>query len=344
MIEYKKANILKADTEAVINTVNCVGVMGRGIALQFKNAFPENFRAYEAACKRREVQVGKMFVFETGSLTNPRYIINFPTKRHWRDKSQIDDIESGLLDLVKEIQARNIRSVSIPPLGCGLGGLKWDDVRPRIEAALSAIPNLDVVIFEPNDTLEQAYSFGSKADPVMTAGRAALLVLMGRYLAGFMDTGITLLEVHKLLYFLQEAGEPLRLKYVKALYGPYAENLRHVLRNMEGHFISGYKNQDNPKQELELMPNSFEKAESFLSDKPETHARQKRVAELVEGFETAFGLELLASVHWVVCREGAQTIDEIIKSVHAWNTRKQQFSANQIRITEQTLREKGWFY
>lgn len=199
-------------------------------------------------------------------------------------------------------------------------------------------------IYEPNDTLEQAYSFGSKADPVMTAGRAALLVLMGRYLAGFMDTGITLLEVHKLLYFLQEAGEPLRLKYVKALYGPYAENLRHVLRNMEGHFISGYKNQDNPKQELELMPNSFEKAESFLSDKPETHARQKRVAELVEGFETAFGLELLASVHWVVCREGAQTIDEIIKSVHAWNTRKQQFSANQIRITEQTLREKGWFY
>ena len=135
MIEYKTGDILAADTEALVNTVNCVGVMGRGIALQFKNAFPENFVAYERACRLGEVQPGRMFVFDTHGLTNPRFIINFPTKRHWRGKSRLEDIDSGLEALVEEIRARGIRSIAIPPLGSGLGGLNWLDVRPRIEQA-----------------------------------------------------------------------------------------------------------------------------------------------------------------------------------------------------------------
>jgi O-acetyl-ADP-ribose deacetylase (regulator of RNase III) len=149
MIESKIGDILQADAEALVNTVNCVGIMGRGIALQFKLAFPENFKAYEAACARDEVRPGRMFVFETGFLANPKYVINFPTKRHWRDKSRIEDIDAGLKALVDEIRRRGIRSIAVPPLGSGLGGLDWAEVRPIIEAALGNL-DLQAVVFEPH--------------------------------------------------------------------------------------------------------------------------------------------------------------------------------------------------
>ena len=129
MIEYTTGDILRSDAEALVNTVNCVGVMGRGIALQFKNLFPANFKAYAAACKRQEVRPGRMFVFDIGQLTLPRYIINFPTKRHWRGKSRMEDIESGLAALVETIRERGIRSIAVPPLGSGLGGLDWVEIR-----------------------------------------------------------------------------------------------------------------------------------------------------------------------------------------------------------------------
>lgn len=149
MIEYKHGDILREDAEALINTVNCMGIMGRGIALQFKNAFPENFKAYAKACKQNEVQPGKMFVFETGQLTNPRYIINFPTKRHWRGKSRIEDIETGLQTLIDTIHKYNIRSIAIPPLGSGLGGLDWSIVKSRIEDTLKALIDVRIIIYEP---------------------------------------------------------------------------------------------------------------------------------------------------------------------------------------------------
>lgn len=143
------SNILEEDAEALVNTVNCVGVMGRGVALEFKRAFPKNFSAYADACKHREVKPGRMFVFETGHLSNPRFVVNFPTKRHWRDKSRMEDIESGLLDLASEIRDRDIRSIAIPALGCGLGGLNWSEVRPKIEEVLGDISDLHVAVFEP---------------------------------------------------------------------------------------------------------------------------------------------------------------------------------------------------
>ena len=154
MIEYKTGDILSENVEALVNTVNCVGVMGRGIALQFKKAFPENFKVYAKACKREEVQPGRIFVFEPGQLANPRYIFNFPTKRHWRGKSRIEDIELGLEALVKEIRARGVRSVAIPPLGSGLGGLDWNEVRPRIEKALAGIDDVRLIVFEPGGAPE----------------------------------------------------------------------------------------------------------------------------------------------------------------------------------------------
>jgi O-acetyl-ADP-ribose deacetylase (regulator of RNase III) len=207
MIELTTGDILRADAEALVNTVNCVGIMGRGVALQFKNDFPENFKAYKAACARDEVQPGKMFVFETGRLSNPKFIINFPTKRHWRGKSRMEDIDSGLEALVEEIRNRGIRSIAIPPLGSGLGGLDWSEVRPRIEAALGGIDDVDVIIFEPNGA---PAGTKSREVPSMSPGRAALIVLIHRYLGGLMDPFVTLLEVHQLMYFMQEAGEPLR--------------------------------------------------------------------------------------------------------------------------------------
>ena len=223
MIKYKSGNILEDDSEALVNTVNCVGVMGRGIALQFKHAYPENFKAYLKACKNEEVKPGRMLVFETGQLSNPRYIINFPTKRHWRGKSRMEDIQSGLSALVDTIYSYNIRSIAIPPLGSGLGGLNWTDVKTRIDTALQSLTDVQISVYEPQGAPATEKMVYSRDVPTMTTGRAVLVELISRYLDGLLDPFVTLLEVHKLMYFMQEAGEPLRLNYQKGSYGPYAE-------------------------------------------------------------------------------------------------------------------------
>jgi O-acetyl-ADP-ribose deacetylase (regulator of RNase III) len=343
MIEYKTGDILAEDAEAIVNTVNCVGVMGRGIALQFKKAFPANFKSYAAACKREEVQPGQMFVFDTGGLTNPRFIINFPTKRHWRGKSRIEDIESGLSALTNVIKERNIQSIAIPPLGSGLGGLEWSQVRSKIEETLKGLHDVRVIIFEPKGAPETDKMVHNREVPKMTAGRASLVELMRRYLGGLLDPFVTLLEVHKLMYFMQAAGEPLKLKYKKGLYGPYAENLRHVLNAIEGHFVSGYADGgDEPDKQLELVPGVLEDADAFLKDKPETQAHFKRVSDLVEGFESPFGLELLSTVHWVVSNEQNHSVDDVVANVYAWNDRKKQFTRRQIKLSLEILTRKGW--
>lgn len=343
MIEYRTGDILQADAEALVNTVNCVGIMGRGIALQFKEAFPTNFKAYAAACARHEVEPGRMFVVETGFVTNPKYVINFPTKRHWRAKSRIGDIETGLQALVQEIRGRGIRSIAVPPLGSGLGGMDWRDVRPRIEAALGNLEGVQVVVFEPQGASDRPARRAVRDTPKMTPGRAALIVLVRRYLDGLMDPFVTLLEVHKLLYFMQAAGQPLRLRYDKGPHGPYATNLRHVLREVEGYFLSGYLNGgDVPGQRLELVPGAVKDAEALLEGDAKTRERFERVAELVEGFESPFGLELLSTVHWVVTHEGAGTADEAAARTYAWNDRKKRFSPRQIALAFDVLARKGW--
>lgn len=343
MIQFKTGDILAEDAEVLVNTVNCVGVMGRGIALQFKNAFPENFKAYEAACKREEVLPGKMFIFETNTLTNPKYIVNFPTKRHWRGKSRIEDIEAGLNALADEIRMRSIRSIAIPPLGSGLGGLDWRDVRPLIEEAFRGTANLNVIIFEPKEASAAEAVTRSRDVPAMTAGRAALVSLMQRYLDGLMDPFVTLLEVHKLMYFLQEAGQQLQLKYEKGPFGPYAENLRHVFNKIEGHLVSGYSDGgDAPNKELKLVPCAIDDAEEFLKGTPNVGPRLEQVADLVEGFETPFGLELLSTVHWVATRMSADSIEDVIAKTYSWNERKKRFSERQITIAYDVLDQKNW--
>lgn len=344
MIEYMSGNLLSADVEALVNTVNCVGVMGRGIALQFKKSYPDNFLEYASAVKRGEVQLGKMFVHRTGMMTNPQFIINFPTKYHWKEKSNLQSVVDGLDDLRGVLSQLTIRSVAIPPLGCGLGGLDWDDVKPAIESALSPIAgDTRVVVFEPHTSEHRVEPVTNLAPPRMTPGRAALIELIHRYISGMMDPIVTLLEVHKLMYFMQEAGEPLRLRYQKAPYGPYAENLRHVLNAIEGHYIRGYSDGgDQPTKEVALVPGAVDAAEDVMRSATAMHTRFERVSEITDGFETPFGLELLATVHWIVTREGAIEPADVSRAVWSWAPHKVKFAERHIAIALDALHAHGW--
>jgi O-acetyl-ADP-ribose deacetylase (regulator of RNase III) len=343
MIEITRGDILRDGAEALVNSVNCVGIMGRGIALQFKREYPDNFRAYAEACKREDVQPGRLFVYVTGQLTGPRYIINFPTKRHWRGRSRMEDIEAGLRALVEEIRRRKITTIAIPPLGAGEGGLEWADVRPRIEAALSHLPDVQIRLYEPIGAPRPENMAHIRAVPRMTAGRAALVELMRRYLDGLLDPFITLLEVHKLMYFLQEAGEPLKLRFSKAPYGPYGENLRHVLNIVEGHLIYGYADGgDAPDKQLKLVPGALNEAASFIDEHQDTRERLDRVASLIGGFESPFGMELLSTVHWVLSREEPDTQEQLVERIYAWNDRKRQFMPRQIALAADVLADHQW--
>ena len=218
-------------------------------------------------------------------------------------------------------------------------------MRPRIEEALRGFNDLRIVIFEPNGAPETTHVAKRKSAPKMTAGRAALVGLMDRYLSGLLDPFVTLLEVHKLMYFLKVGGEPAmeRLRVVKGLYGPYAENLTHVLREIEGYFISGYRDGgDAPNKQLELVPGAVSDAHAFLEKHPDTRARFDRVARLVAGFESSFGLELLSTVHWVITRESPENLNDVISRVYGWNDRKKRFSARQIELAADVLAKKGW--
>jgi hypothetical protein len=255
----------------------------------------------------------------------------------------MEDIESGLSALVEEIKSRHICSIAIPPLGAGLGGLDWKQVRPRIEKALKRLEGLDVRVYEPKGAPSPLEMSSSRDVPRMTAGRAALVVLIDRYLRGLLDPSVSLLEVHKLMYFMQEAGEPLRLQYVQGPYGPYAENLRHVLKAIEGHLISGYADGgDAPDKQLELVPGAVTDANAFLGKNRAALDRFKRVGNLVEGFETSFGLELLSTVHWVVKKMSASNLSEVVSKIYAWNDRKKRFTPNQLELALDVLAAKQW--
>lgn len=343
MITFKKGDLLNADAEALVNTVNCVGIMGRGIALQFKKMFPRNFSAYAAACSANELEPGKMFVFATGEMTNPKYIINFPTKRHWRGSSKIDDIESGLKALEEELVSRNIKSVAIPPLGSGLGGLPWPAVKERIVNALEGLDDIEIIVFEPHADSDRMARHKRKNPPKLTPYRAALVSIMDRYLRGLMEPEITLLEVHKLAYFLQLSGLAMKLRFVKGHYGPYAENLRHVLGDMEGYHTAGYGDGgDQPFKKISLVPTAVEESAEILESDKDTEGRFVSIAELIEGFETPLGLELLATTHWAYANAGHRTVDDICQFYSSWNERKSTFRPRQIELALGKLSSKGW--
>jgi O-acetyl-ADP-ribose deacetylase (regulator of RNase III) len=339
MIQYVTGNLLEADVEALVNTVNTEGVMGKGVALQFRRAFPANYNAYRAACDRGEVQIGRMFVYDTGRLDRPRWIINFPTKRRWRSRSRLEDIEAGLHDLRRVLTGLELKSVALPALGAGLGGLPWSDVRSEIETSLADLP-LRVLVYPPQAPPAPEEMRDEREAPALTAVRAALLGLIGRFAKP--EEGATPLVLQKLLYFLQAAGEPLRLEFVRGGLGPYADATRHLVQALEGHYLTGYGDGTGDRA-VTLLPPAGE-AEAKLREMPETRARFERVADLIDGFESPYGLELLATTHWAATHEDARSADEAAAAVRAWSPRKERlFTPEHVRVAWDRLEEGGWF-
>ncbi len=342
-IELGTGNLLTADVDALVNTVNTQGVMGKGLALQFKKAFPEAFTSYEQACKDGEIETGRMHIVRR--LASPRYIINFPTKKHWRHPSKLEYVQTGLADLIEQVRVLGIGSIAMPPLGCGHGGLDWNDVRPLVEQAFAAVPSVRVVLYEPMGAPQASEIIDRRSTPTMTPGRAAVLALMGTYLKTGYEYRLSLVEVQKLAYFLQAAGERLRLTFQPYHYGPYADTLRKVLRNMEGHQVRGVGDGDNkPGTQIDVLPGAVDAATAFLAEQPASVERLDRVRKLIEGFESPFGMELLGTVHWVMTHgANATDADDVIKRVQAWSARKQStMKEGHIRAAWSRLNELGW--
>ena len=309
MIRFTKGNLLESGTEAVVNTVNTVGIMGKGIALMFKEAFPANFREYEAACKRGAVRTGEMFVTERPSmLGDPRWIVNFPTKQHWRGKARLEWIKAGLDDLRRVIIEKNIRSIALPPLGCGNGGLEWRVVRPLIETTLSDLQGVDIVVYEPTSEYQNV------ARPVgvekLTPARALIAELVRRY--WILGIECSLLEIQKLAWFLEReiiaGGLPnaLNLQFVAHRYGPYADRLKHLLDYLDGSYLRSTVRIPDAKPADVIAFNDSKKdvvAAYLRSEASQYLPALERASGRIEGFESPLGMELLATVDWLIARE-----------------------------------------
>jgi O-acetyl-ADP-ribose deacetylase (regulator of RNase III) len=348
MIEDGHGNLLTADVEALVNTVNTVGVMGKGIALQFKRAYPANYRAYRNACARGDVRMGQMFLFDTGVPGPHRYVINFPTKQHWRSRSRPDDIRAGLDALVDVVAEHGITSLAIPALGCGNGGLAWNVVRPLIESAFARMHEVRVVVFAPDGAPAPATMPNATQRPRLTSQRAVLLVAIGRYLGRAriqeVRDGVSELEIQKLAYLLQLLGAPLRLSFTRGRYGPYAPALSQVLDRLEGHYLVGFGDRSASVTEfapINTMPNGAEAAQELLEQHPADLARVDALLDLVDGFETPYSLELLATVHFAAAQEPfTAEPSTLAERVAAWSLRKaRMFTERHVQIAAGRLRE-----
>ena len=306
MIRFTQGNLLQAPAEALVNTVNEVGVMGKGIALMFKEAFPSNTSAYERAVAAGEVRVGRMFVTENRSLVGPKWIINFPTKKHWRHPSKFEWIREGLKDLAVVIQKHHIKSVAVPPLGCGNGGLDWAVVKPAIQAALADLADVDVLVYEPTGAYQNVQKrTGLEA---LTPARALVAELVRRYSVLGLDC--TILEVQKLAWFLDRAiaelglPDPLKLQFKPDRYGPYADRLRHLLDALDGSYLHSEKRlSDAGPFDLIWFEDAKRQAvtEYLNSDAGARYAAAlEEASKVIDGFESPLGMELLATVDWLM--------------------------------------------
>lgn len=314
-MRFIQGNLLDAKVDALVNTVNTVGVMGKGIALMFKEAFPANFRAYEDACKRKEVRIGRMFVTERRAFDGPRWIINFPTKKHWRQPSKMEWIVEGLRDLKRVVQEHNIRSIALPPLGAGNGGLDWSEVRVEIQCGLADLGDIDVIVYEPTEKYQNvAKHTGVEA---LTPARVLIAEMIRRYWV--LGIECTYLEVQKLGWFLERTiqalgiEDPLKLHFQADKYGPYSDRLRHLLNALDGTYLHCDKRLSDagPTDTIWFDEERRQHVELFLQQ--ETSQPLNRVLELtsdrIDGFESPLGMELLATVDWLIQREHAREFD-----------------------------------
>ena len=324
MIHYTTGNLLESKAEALVNTVNTVGVMGKGIALMFKERFSDNFQQYAQACKAGEVQTGHMFVTEPAELDGPRWVINFPTKQHWRHPSRIEWVAEGLQDLRHFLQDKNVRSIAIPPLGAGNGGLDWPVVREQIEAALGDL-DIDITVFEPT----ASYQNVAKRSGVekLTPARALVAELVRRYWVLGMEC--SLLEVQKLAWFLQRSIErrmpgdnPLKLQFEANKFGPYAHNLTKLLDGLDGSYLRSEKRiaDADPFDVIWFAQECKDHVQAFLRSEGKAYAAAlEDTAALIDGFESPFGMELLATVDWLLTREGAApTVEAVREGLAQW--------------------------
>lgn len=325
MIRYIQGNLLEADTAAVVNTVNTVGVMGKGIALMFKETFPQNFQAYALACQRQELQVGRMFVTENRALTGPKWIINFPTKKHWRHPTKLEWIQEGLQDLLRVIREKGIRSIAIPPLGCGNGGLDWGQVRPEIEAVLSQLADTDVVVYEPTSKYQNEKKRSGVLE--LTPARALIAELIRRYWV--LGIECTNLEVQKLVWFLDRSidalglDNPLQARFQPDRYGPYSDPVRHLLDGLDGSYLHCDKRLSDagPMDTIWFDEDRKEHVQNYLREgagQPYVPALE-RTAQIIDGFESPLGMELLATVDWLLFKESCQpTLESVKAGIARW--------------------------
>jgi O-acetyl-ADP-ribose deacetylase (regulator of RNase III) len=325
MIEYTKGNLLEADVDALVNTVNTVGVMGKGIALMFKEAFPENFHAYAEACKEKHVLTGQMFVTERSDLMGPRWIINFPTKQHWRTKTKLEWIDTGLKDLRRVIAEKGIQSIALPPLGSGNGGLDWKTVKPRIEEALGDLTDVRVVLFEP--TAEYQNVTRRKGVEKLTPPRALIAELVRRY--WMLGIECSLLEIQKLAWFMERAivksgmEDPMDLRFEANRYGPYADRLRHLLNSLDGSYLRCEKHLGDarPEDVIWFEQSRKDKVRLYLksSEAMPYEPALEQVSDLIDGFQSPLGMELLATVDWLIQREACEpNLDSIKNGLQRW--------------------------
>lgn len=323
MITYKEGDLLRSDAEALVNTVNTVGVMGKGIALQFKNQFPENYKVYKEACKNGSLKVGNVLVVQDSDLLSQKYIINFPTKEHWRNDSKYEFIIDGLKALKKAIIDYDIKSIAIPPLGCGNGGLDWKKIKVLIEDELSDLP-IDIQIYQPTEPIKSLLQSQEVIKEVkLTPARAMLMYLMFHYEA--LGDQSSLFVANKLAYFLQEIGEDLRLKFVAHHYGPYSVQLGHVFSYLNGVYLKGLEQIEvKAFESLFLNYDRYAEVEQFIDQelKPEQKERLKIVLNLIQGYQSTYALELLATVDFIRKNNDIVSVEDVKKKIASWNERK----------------------
>lgn len=342
MIKFQIGNLLSANSEALVNTVNTVGVMGKGIALQFRELFPENYKQYQAAVKRNEVLVGRMFVTELNRTDTLRYIVNFPTKQHWKNPSRLEFISEGLVDLKHFLIEKQIKSIALPPLGCGNGGLDWLVVKPMIEKTLGDLTT-EIIVFEPSAEIAARLEKENGGKNIgLTKPRAMMLHLLYHYrqLGEFASE----FAAEKLMYFLQRLGEPqLQLDFQRHFYGPYSGKVRHVLYALNGSYLSGLSQKANrPFDTITLDISRKEEVANFLVENT-NEAEKKRLETLkalIDGFQSPAGLELLASLDFLIKEQQTFDIQQLTENLRNWSPRKKRlFTDFQINVAYQQLLE-----
>jgi O-acetyl-ADP-ribose deacetylase (regulator of RNase III) len=336
-MKYIKGNLLEARTQALVNTVNTVGVMGKGIALQFKENYPVNYKEYVAACKNKELQPGRLLVVKELTLDGEKIIINFPTKTEWYLKSKYEYIESGLQELARVIEEYKIESIAIPPLGCGNGGLKWVKVKQLIEKYLAHCSNVNIQVYEPNEAVKEILKQQEiKKEIKLTQARAMLLYAMFYYES--LGENTSLFVANKLAYFLQRLGEKSfnKLKFEAHHYGPYSVGVEHLLHHLNGKYLKGLE-QMNAKafEALELQYDQLKEVSDYVRNElsAEQHTRLSNLVKLIDGFQSALSLEVLATVDFVKRDKPGINNSEIVKTIHNWSDRKRRlFQEKYIRI------------